>query len=127
FRAHFRAAAAGWPEGRMRLCEPTLLDRVVRPLLRKPSLIHWLQLVAGVRTMRSTHAIVHDVDLFMLEPGFLRSLFETCRDGGLACVGCASVPASAPWSALPEFAHVVTLWELTFAAAWMREGPPNAM
>lgn len=127
FRQHFQAATATWPEGRLRLCEPTLLDRAVRPLLRKPSLIHWLQLVAGVRTLRSTHAVLHDVDLFMLEPAFLRSLFETCRDGRLACVGSAPAPASAPWARLPGFAHVVTLWELTFSAAWMREGPPTAM
>lgn len=127
FRRHAAAAAAAWPEGRLRLVEPSWLDRAVRPLLRQPSLIHWLQLVAAGRTLRSTHAVLHDVDLFMLEPAFLRSLFETCRDRDLACVGSAPPHQDAPWARLPRFAHVVALWELTFAAAWLRANPPAAM
>jgi hypothetical protein len=63
----------------------------------------------------------------MLEPGFLRSLFETCRDGDYACVGSAPVHESAAWARLPRCGHAVALWELTFAADWMRAGPPSAM
>ena len=127
FARHVAAAAADWPEGRVRLVQPGPIDRLVRPFLRKASLIHWLQLVAGARETRSTHAVAHDADLFLLEPGFLRSLFETCRDGGYFCVGNERPLGYGAWTKLPSFAHVLALWELMFDMSWLRSGPPAAM
>lgn len=127
FRRRVDDAARSWPEGMMRLVEPSPLDRLVRPFLRVPSMIHWLQLVAGVRHVRSTHAVVHDVDLFMLEDGFLRSLFEHCREDRVACVGNAAPWQGNDWATDPRFAHVVALWELMFDLEWMRAGPPARM
>jgi len=121
------AAAAAWPAGRVRLVQPGPFDRLVRRFLRKASLIHWLQLVVAARETRSTHAVLHDVDLFMLEPGFLRSLFETCRDGGYFCLGNEKPWQGAAFAKLPRFAHVVALWELMFDMRWLRAGPPAAM
>ena len=63
----------------------------------------------------------------MLESGFLRSLFETCRDGGYFCVGNEKAWEGAAWTRLPRFAHVVALWELMFDMNWLRAGPPAAM
>jgi hypothetical protein len=120
-------AAADWPEGRVRLVQPGPKDRLVRSFLRKASLIHWLQLVVGGRETRSTHAVLHDADLFMLEPGFLRSLFETCRDGAYFCVGNEGAWEGAAWTKLSRFAHVVALWELMLDMSWLRAGPPAAM
>ncbi len=127
FRHEFEAAARRWPEGRLRLVEPGPLARLLRPFLATPSLIHWLQLVAGVAATRTTHAILHDVDLFMLEGDFLRSLHEACRDGAFACVGNAPPWQGAPWAKLPRFAHVVALWELAFDVGWMTSMPPAAL
>jgi len=127
FARDVAAAAADWPAGRVRLVQPGPLDRLVRLFLRQASLIHWLQLVVAARATRSTHAVMHDVDLFMLEPGFLRSLFETCRDGGYFCVGNEKPWEGPAWTKLPRFAHVVALWELMFDISWMRAGPPAAM
>lgn len=127
FAQHVADAAAAWPVGRIRLVQPGPLDRLLRPFLRKASLVHWLQLVAGARETRSTHAVAHDVDLFLLESGFLRSLFETCRDGGYFCLGNEKPWAGAAWTTLPRFAHVVALWELMFDMKWLRAGPPAAM
>ena len=127
FAREFEAAAAAWPAGRMRLVQPRRKDRLVRLGMRKASLIHWLQLVVGAREIRSTHAVVHDVDLFLLEPDFLRSLFEACRDGGYACLGNEPAWQGAAWTKLPRFAHVVALWELMVDVRWLRSGPPAAL
>ncbi|MEN8174586.1 MAG: hypothetical protein ABFS23_02400 [Pseudomonadota bacterium] len=126
FRQEVAAAAAAWPEGRIRLVEPSYKDRLLRPVLRAASFIHWQQLVIGAGALRTTHAILHDVDLFMLESGFLRSLYETCRDGNYACVGSGPMWEGHTWAKLPRFAHVVPLWELTFELDWMRANPPHA-
>jgi hypothetical protein len=127
FARHFAEAAAAWPAGRLRLVQPRGLHRLLRPFLRKASLVHWLQLVAGAREARSTHAVAHDVDLFLLETDFLKSLFETCRDGGYFCVGNEDAWKGAAWTKLPRLAHVVALWELMFDLRWVRAQPPAAL
>lgn len=127
FAREVAAAAAAWPEGRLRLVQPGRLDRCVRTGMRKASLIHWLQLVVGAREVRSTHAVAHDVDLFLLDQGFLRALFESCRDGGYDCLGNEKAWEGAAWTKLARFAHVVALWELMFDLRWLRAGPPAAL
>lgn len=127
FAREVAAAAAAWPAGRMRLVQPGPLDRLVRMGMRKASLIHWLQLVIGARETRTTHAVAHDVDLFLLEPGFLRSLFESCRDSGYFCLGNEKAWEGAAWTKLSRFAHVVGLWELMFDVQWLRARPPAAL
>jgi hypothetical protein len=127
FAREVAAAAAAWPAGRVRLVQPGPLDRLVRTGMRKASLIHWLQLVIGARETRSTHAVAHDVDLFLLEPRFLRSLFESCRAAGYACLGNEKAWEGALWPKLPRFAHVVALWELMFDVQWLRARPPSAL
>jgi hypothetical protein len=127
FAREVSGLAAEWPEGRMRLVQPGAKDRLVRSGMSKASLIHWLQLVVGARETRSTHAVLHDVDLFVLERGFLRSLYEACRDGGYACLGNEAAWKGAAWTQLPRFAHVVALWELALDLDWLRARPPSAL
>lgn len=127
FRAVFDEVARSWPDGKLRLVEHDRRCQVTLPWLKTPSEIHWLQLITGAGAARGTHAILHDADLFALEPGYLRSLFETCRDRDLACLGNAAPGAGMEWTEMPRFAHVVALWELTFELAWMRGQPPDAM
>ncbi len=127
FAREVAAAASDWPAGRMRLVQPGPIDRLTRSGMTKASLIHWLQLVVGAREIRSSHAVVHDVDLFMLEPGFLRTSFEACRDGGFFCLGNDEAWKGAVWTQLPRFAHVVALWEMVIDMQWLRAGPPAAL
>jgi hypothetical protein len=127
FRAVVREVNDGWPQGKVRLVEPTLVSRCVRPLCKTGAAIHWLQLVHGVGATRSSHAVLHDVDLFAVEPDLLQSCYRKCVEGDFACVGLGRPFQGYEWLDIPRFKHVVACWELTFSTDWMRGQPPTAM
>lgn len=127
FRSQFERISADWPEGQMRLVGPTLLGRLLRPHLKRPSMVHWLQLVAGARIARGSHALLHDADLFMQAPRFLADLYERCRDGALACAGIDRPSQDSEWVDDPRCQHIVACRDLMIDLGWMRSLSPNAM
>jgi hypothetical protein len=97
---------------------PTL----IRLSRASPSNTHFVQIHAGVEQATTTHALLHDADLFITDPGFLARHYRRCADQELACLG-----VSPAWdTALAEHGleHVVATWELMFDVGWARSFPP---
>ena len=125
FRAVVERLGAEWPEGRLRLVEPGRLSAFLRRRAHTPSMIHALQLIAGASQVRSTHALMHDADLFLGDPAALDVLFERCTTPGVDVVGVDPPPASSAWLGPERFAHIVASRELMFSMEWLRARPPN--
>ncbi|MGH9104852.1 MAG: hypothetical protein ACRDZX_03255 [Acidimicrobiales bacterium] len=114
------AARADWP-GELRLQPLPPPERWALPRLGDPGRNHALQLVTGVSCSRATHVVLHDADLFLLEPDVLESQFRHCRDQGLACLGTS--PPWDPWYA-EHGRHLAATWELCARTDWLRRYPP---
>jgi hypothetical protein len=78
--------------------------------------------VTGVDNAIGTHAIWHDSDLFLDEPGFLDRHFKACRDGGLSMIGLDE--AWDDWYRNHGMPHVVSTWETAYDLAWVRSFKP---
>lgn len=113
-------ASPTWP-GRLFLQPLPQPEKWMLPRLGDPGRNHALQLIAGVSACRSTHIVLHDADLFLLEPDLLDQRFELCQSKQLACLGISPV-----WDTWFE-AHNVVLaatWELCARVDWVRSFPP---
>jgi len=119
--------AKQWPAGKMRLVEIPRFDRILRKLVRANSLIHWFQLIAGVEETQTRHALLHDADLFLLNPRFLREHYEECVRRDLCVLGLERPWNKSEWWGQKGFDHLVALWEIEFEAKWMRDMPPAAV
>jgi hypothetical protein len=119
--------AGKWPAGRIRLVEIPKFDRTLRGLVRANALIHWFQLMAGVEATRTRHALLHDADLFLFNPRFLREHYEECARRELYVVGLERPWNKSEWWGQKSFDHLVALWEIEFDVAWMRSMPPAAV
>lgn len=113
--------AATWANGPLRLVQLRWLDRRVTEILNKPHSNHWLQLVNGIENARSTHALLHDADLFIFDRDSLKRQYETCTERGLACLGVT--PVWDAWFAERGYRLAAT-WELMFEIAWARSFKP---
>ncbi len=116
-----------WPAGRMRLVEIPRFDRFLRRLVKANALIHWLQLIAGVDVIRSRHALLHDSDLFLFNPRFLREHYEECARRELFVLGLERPWNKSEWWGQEGFEHLAALWEIEFDVKWMRDMPPAAV
>jgi hypothetical protein len=83
---------------------------------------HWLQVIRGIQAVRTNHALLHDADLFILEPRFMRTLYDTCVERELACFGVSAIDD--PWYGEQGFHHLTTTWELLFRVDWFMRFPP---
>jgi hypothetical protein len=83
---------------------------------------HFIQLHAGLAATRSTHALLHDADLFIEDPGFMARHYRSCAARGLACLGVS--PAWDEWMREHGFGHVVATWELMVDTSWVRSFAP---
>ncbi len=83
----------------------------------------WLQMVRGINAVRTTHALWHDVDLFILESDFLKTHYETCASKDLACLGVSRAWDS-PWFQEQGINHLVGTWELMLNTNWVRSFKP---
>lgn len=122
FRGRFARFADAWPHGAPRLVEFGPFDRLLLRAVRNPHANHWLQIVNATAEARSTHALIHDADLFLLDPDFFEQHYRECVDRGLACLGLA--PAWDPWYAEVGLPHVTATWEMMYEVDWMRRFPP---
>jgi hypothetical protein len=91
--------------------------------LNDPFLNAWLQFVRGIGAARATHALLHDADLFITHPDYLKTHYETCAGSGLACLGARQVWDR--WYRQNGFPHVAATWELMMTVAWARSFEPS--
>jgi hypothetical protein len=82
----------------------------------------WLQMVRGINAVRTRHALWHDVDLFVLEPNFLKNHYETCVAKGLSCLGVSKAWDS--WFEEQGIYHIVGTWEAIYDVNWVRSFHP---
>jgi hypothetical protein len=102
----------------------TLLPRPERwllPYLRHGSRNHGLQLIAGTEATTSSHIILHDADLFLLDRNLLDSQYEDCRSRDLSCLGVSPVWDS--WFS-EHGRQLAATWELTASTEWLRSWSP---
>lgn len=82
----------------------------------------WLQMVRGINAARTTHAVWHDVDLFIHEPDFLKKHYETCVENNYACLGVSEAWDS--WFREQGIHHLVGTWEMMVDTRWVRSFAP---
>lgn len=116
-----REAKPGWPDDLVLAPLPTP-ERWVLPRLHSTWRNHGLQLVTGVQRTRATHIVLHDADLFLLDPGMHDRQYRLCRDRDLDCLGVS--PVWDGWFAERGIKLAAT-WELTVRTEWFRSFPPH--
>jgi hypothetical protein len=117
------ACAAETGLGDVRVIELPPVSRALGQVARSdPATNYFLQLHAGVSETATTHALLHDADLFLTNAGFLARHHRRCAERGLACLGVS--PAWDDWLREHGLGHVVATWELMFDVRWMRSFAP---
>jgi hypothetical protein len=96
-------------------------ERHLLPYLRSGSRNHGLQVVTGVEETASTHIVLHDADLFLLDRDLLDSQYRLCRDRDLDCLGVSPVWDS--WYAAHD-RQLAATWELVASVDWLRSFEP---
>ena len=128
FLATYERATARFDWGPIRLVEigrrGKALQRTKNGPWNKASshLNHFLQIYHGAAAARTTHAILHDADLFLTDLRFLTDRFQACSDGGFACLGVER--RFDDWYELNGLGPVLATWELVFDVRWLRGFPP---
>ena len=89
--------------------------------LRSGSRNHGMQLVAGVQAATSSHVVLHDADLFLLDENLLDDQYRRCRDRALACLGVS--PVWDGWYA-DRGRDLAATWEMIASVAWLRSFSP---
>lgn len=121
FEGVFEKCAEGWRGGAIRLVKMKSLGRLLGRL-KNPHRNYWLQLVHGVNEARSTHALLHDADLFICDPGFLKAHYEEAEGRQAVCMGVSEVWDK--WYAENGFKHIVATWEMMCEVEWFRSFRP---
>ena len=122
FERDLADAAVQWPGGAIRLVNLRPLERWITRRGCSPHTTHWLQLVNGLESCRSTHALLHDADLFITRRDFLAAHYTACADGDFACLGINRVWDN--WYAAHGLNHVTATWELMLDVEWARSFAP---
>jgi hypothetical protein len=119
----FERFAEVWPHGAVRMVRLRPLDRLLIKLMKRhPHLMCWLQFVNAVRETRSTHALWHDADLFMLDNDFFDAHYEECVRRNLAFMGLS--PVWDRWFAEVGLPNINATWEMMFEVATLRKFMP---
>lgn len=109
-----------WP-GLLELVDLPLPERWTLPRLGDPGRNHAVQINAAIGKVRSTHAVLHDADLFLLEPDVHERQWSLAVSDGLDVLGVD--PAWDPWYA-SHGVELAATWEATVRTDWMRSFPP---
>lgn len=96
-------------------------ERWFLPHLRSGSRNHGLQLITGVGASRSSHIILHDADLFILDRRMHDDQYERCRDHDLDCLGIS--PVWDQWYAGHD-RRLAATWDMTASVDWLRSFLP---
>jgi hypothetical protein len=83
---------------------------------------YFLQVYHGIAAARSTHAILHDADLFLTDQRFLAKRYERCAEHGLGWLGVER--RYDDFYERNGLGPVSATWELTFEVASVRRFPP---
>ena len=106
----------------LRLVRLKPLEYAITHYQNNPHTNCWLQMLRGVEAVRTTHALWHDADLFICEPRFLKTHYETCAAQQLACLGVS--PVWDTWYRQQGINHLTATWELIFDVNWLRSFKP---
>lgn len=106
----------------IRLVDLNAFEQLITHFQNNPHTNCWLQMVRGVEAVRTTHALWHDADLFLCEPDFLKTHYETCVEQSLACMGVSR--AWDTWYQEQGINHLTSTWELIFDVNWLRSFKP---
>ena len=106
----------------IRLINPSLVEQLIALYQNNPHNNHWLQIIRGVNATVSTHALLHDADLFITEDNFMKIHYQTCIKRGLACLGVSPVWDS--WYLEQGIEHLAATWEIMFDVSWARRFQP---
>lgn len=109
----------------LRYAPPKPWELWVLDRFKNPGHNHWLQLVTGIEASTTTHALMHDADLFILDEDFLKQHYETCVERKLDAIGLSE--AWDPWYKEHGYSHVTATWELLFSTEWSRQFPPHML
>lgn len=123
FAAEFERARRLYPADRaLRLVGMRPLPRAMTRLSLQPHTNHWLQFLHGVREARAEYALLHDADLFLFDPGFLRRRYELASERGLDLLGVS--PVWDEWYAANGLDHLAATWELLLRVSWAKRFAP---
>ena len=122
FEAAFEIAKKDWTNGPIRLVKLRPIERFVTRRINSPHTNHWLQMTNGVEAAVSTHALLHDADLFITDKNFLASHYAAIAGKNLACLGIN--PVWDKWYGENGLGHVTATWELMFSVDWARTFKP---
>lgn len=118
----FEAWTRNYSISPIRLVNLKPLEQLLTRYQNNPHINCWFQMVRGVEAVQTTHALWHDADLFITEPGFMKTHYESCVKRDLACLG-----VSKPWDTWYEkqgINHLTSTWELIFNVNWLRSFQP---
>jgi hypothetical protein len=115
-----KQARAEW-SGPLRLQPLPLPERWALPRLNNPGRNHALQLITGAAHAKSSHVVLHDADLFLMEPDLLDRQYTTCAKRSLACLGVS--PVWDPWFADHD-RYLAATWELCARLDWLKSFVP---
>jgi hypothetical protein len=107
--------------GPLRLRPLPFPERWALPRLNNPGRNHAVQLITGTAHSRASHVVLHDADLFLMEPDILDRQYVTCAKRRLACLGVS--PVWDPWFAAHDRYPAAT-WELCARADWLKSFVP---
>ncbi len=122
FRKRFAACAEERPNLPLRFVMLPLLDRMVTKKMNHPHHNYFLQVKNGIEFANTSHVLLHDADLFIVEPNFLKAHYEACVERNLVCMGLS--PVWDQWYRDNNYAHVTATWELLIDVAWAQQFPP---
>jgi hypothetical protein len=122
FEERFRQFTAGYPHPNVRLARLSAAEIAFNRFHPNPFNNCWHQLVTGIEHATTRHILLHDVDLFLLEPGMLRRHFEAYRSAGVDCMGVS--PVWDDWFRRQHLDHLVATWELMFDKQWALQFKP---
>src|SRR5882724_8117968 len=122
FERAYELAKQDWSNEPIRLVKLRRIERFVTKHINSPHTNHWLQMTNGVEAAASTHALLHDADLFITDKNFLTGHYAAIAGKDLACLGIN--PVWDKWYAENGLSHVTATWELMFSVDWARSFKP---
>lgn len=97
-------------------------ERVILPKMRNPSRNHGVQFIEGVTRSKGDYIVLHDADLFILEPDVLDEHYRVTKERDLHVCGVS--PVWDDWFA-ERGLHLAATWELCARRDWLRSFPPH--
>ncbi|MEA5571257.1 hypothetical protein [Calothrix sp. UHCC 0171] len=106
----------------IRLVKPKLLEELIFSVKKNPHHNYASQVIRGINATQSTHALLHDADLFITNNTFLNIHYQKCNNSHLACLGVS--PVWDNWYNEQGIYHLNATWELIFNIQWARSFKP---